>query len=329
MKPFRYVEAEDARAAITLRRPEPLGRFLAGGTTLLDLMKLEVESPDLIIDINRIALSQIEVTDRGLSVGTLATNAELAAHPLVRERYPLLSEAILSGASPQLRNMATLGGNLLQRTRCEYFRSTDQPCNKRVPASGCGAREGLHRQHAILGTSDSCFATYPGDMAVALVALDAVVQIEGPTGSRSVVLTEFHLEPGDQPSRETVLAPDELITGIVVPPLAFARGSRYLKVRDRASYELALASAAVALEIEGGRIVQARVALGGIATRPWRARKAESALQGAPASEETFARAAAAELESARPARDNAFKVELARRTLVEALRLVAEGAAQ
>jgi xanthine dehydrogenase YagS FAD-binding subunit len=318
LKPFHYFEARDAGGAVALLSPEPEGKFLAGGTTLLDLMKLGVEQPRALVDVSRLDLTEIRDLDGMLSIGALATNADVAAHPLVREMVPMLSKAILAGASPQLRNMATTAGNLLQRTRCDYFRSAEQPCNKRNPGSGCAAIEGIHRAHAIFGASEHCIATYPGDMATALIALDTMVHLEGPEGKRSLPLAGFHLEPGSTPNIEIVLKRDELILGISVP---FARKSTYVKVRDRASYEFALASAAVGLELRGDIIVDARVGLGGIATRPWRSEAAERVLRGAAATMSTFEEAANAALVGAKPLRDNAYKVELARAALIEALR--------
>lgn len=322
MKPFRYLEAHDSSGAVALLTAEPAGKFLAGGTTLLDLMKLNVEKPEALVDLNRLDLAKIRVDDDGLFIGALATNADVAADPSVREKYPLLSKAILAGASPQLRNMATTAGNLLQRTRCDYFRAVEQPCNKRDPGSGCAAMEGLHKAHAIFGTSEHCIATYPGDMAIALIALDTIVFIEGPQGQRSVSLNEFHLEPGSTPHRETVLERDEIVTGIRVAQPAYARRCAYVKVRDRASYEFALASAAVAVDFQGDVVREARIALGGIATVPWRSHAAEKALQG----NADFEAAARAALAGAHPRRDNAYKVELAQRALVEALRQATEG---
>jgi len=326
MIPFTYREAEDAGAALGLLGSEPGSKFLAGGTTLLDLMKLHVENPHTLIDINRVPSVEIRPEGDGVFVGAMVRNADMARHPMIAERYPMLTEAILSGASPQLRNMATLGGNLMQRTRCAYFREPELPCNKRQPGSGCGAREGVHRVHAILGTSDECIATNPGDMSVALAALGTQVHLESRAGQRTVALVDFHLLPGSTPERETVLGPDEIITGITIPAVPFARSSRYLKVRDRQSYEFALVSAGVALDLEGDTIREARVAMGGVGTKPWRSREAEAQLSGAPAVKSTFEKAAEAALAGARPLRDNAFKVELAKRALCEALRLVSEG---
>src|SRR5437764_4484112 len=316
MFPFAYAAASDAHAAREIARGRPDSRFLAGGTTLIDLMKLEVEHPSLVIDITPLPLTNIEeLPDGTVRVGALVRNTDMAHHELIRTRYPMLSQAILAGASPQLRNMATTGGNLMQRTRCYYFRDTSAPCNKRMPGSGCSALEGYNRIHAVLGTSDQCIATHASDMCVARAALDATVRLTGPSGERTVHFAAFHLLPGDHPEHETVLEHGELITAVDLRPLPFARRSVYVKVRDRASYAFALASAAVALELSGGVIRQARVALGGIATRPWRAHEAELLLEGREASVEMYRQAADAALAAAIPRRHNAFKIELARRT--------------
>jgi xanthine dehydrogenase YagS FAD-binding subunit len=275
----------------------------------------------VLVDINRLPLAGIEpLPDGGVRVGAMVRNSDMARHELIRLRYPVLSQAILAGASPQIRNMATTGGNLLQRTRCYYFRDTAEPCNKREPGSGCGAVEGCNRIHAVLGGSEHCIATHPSDMCVALAALDALVRIEGPTGERVVPFNDFHLLPGDHPERETVLSRGELITAVDVPPIAYASRSVYVKVRDRASYAFALASAAVALDVHDGVIADARIALGGVATRPWRARDAERTLAGRTLDAASFRTAADAALAGAVPRRHNAFKIELAKRTLVRAL---------
>ena len=329
MNPFHYHEAQTTPVALQLIDGAPAGKFLAGGTTLLDLMKLGVEHPHSLIDINRLPSTSIEEQGTGIFIGAMTRNAAMAEHPLILERYPMVSEAILLGASAQLRNMATLGGNLLQRTRCFYFREPDLPCNKRVPGSGCGARDGFHRSLAVLGTSEQCIANYPGDMAIPLVALDAVVHLESSRGTRSVPLTEFHVLPGATPERETVIEAGEIITGLTIPDIPYARTSRYLKVRDRQSYEFALASAAVALDLDGGTIREARIAMGGVGAKPWRSREAEAVLRGAAATPENFEEAGRAALAGAVPLRDNGFKVELAQRTVAEALRLVVEGAAE
>ncbi|SEU12867.1 FAD binding domain-containing protein [Stigmatella erecta] len=325
MRPIRYTTAQDVKGALQHLAAQPTDSApIGGGTNLLDLMKIHVQNPALLVDINGLPLDKIQEVEGGLRIGALVRNSDLANHPLVRERYPVLSEAVLAGASPQLRNMATTGGNLLQRTRCAYFRDLSQPCNKREPGSGCGAMEGFNRMHAILGTSPQCIAANPSDMNVALAALDASVHVTGPKGERTVAFGDFHLLPGSTPERETVLAPGELITYVSLPASRFAARSRYVKVRDRASYAFALASAAVALELDGKTIKEARVALGGVGTKPWRSPEAEKALVGQPADEVRFKAAAAAALKGARPRTHNAFKVELARRTLVRALALAA-----
>jgi xanthine dehydrogenase YagS FAD-binding subunit len=325
MQPFSYSVAEDAGDATRLVASDVTARYLAGGTTLVDLMKLDVEQPTRLIDITGLPLTDVTVTaDGGLRIGALVRNSDLAHNELARTRYPVLSQALLAGASGQLRNMATTGGNLLQRTRCLYFRDTATPCNKREPGSGCGALDGYNRMHAVLGTSEHCTATHPSDMAVALVALDTRVRIVGPSGERVIPLTELHRLPGDHPERETTLAHGELITAVDLPALPFATRSLYLKVRDRASFAFALASAAVALDVRDGLVHDARVALGGIATKPWRSLEAEEALRGQPARLESYRAAAAAALEGAVPRAHNAFKIDLAKRTLVRALARVA-----
>lgn len=309
-------------AAASPDHPPQTSRFLAGGTTLVDLMKLDVEQPHQVIDINRLALGHIEQTDDGgLKVGALVRNSDLANHPLIVQRYPMLSKALLSGASAQLRNMATTGGNLLQRTRCVYFRDTAMACNKRQPGSGCAAMTGFHRNLAILGVSDHCIASNPSDMNVALSALEAVIHVQGVHGTRAIPINQFFLLPGNTPERENALAPGELVTHVSLPaPVAHA-GSSYLKLRDRASYEFALASAGVQLSVDGGRISRARVALGGVGTRPWRSPEAETVLHQATATVDVFARAATAAVSGARPLPDNVFKVDLIQRCLVQALR--------
>ena len=319
MVPFTYASARDEEQARSMA--SSASRFLAGGTTLIDLMKLHVEQPRKVIDISRLPLSDIhELPGGSVRVGAMVRNSDMAHHDLIRSRYPVLSQAILAGASAQIRNMATTGGNLLQRTRCSYFRDSAMPCNKREPGSGCGALDGINRIHAVLGTSEHCIATHASDMCVALAALDAVVYLSGPDGGRRVRITDFHVEPGDHPERETVMQPGELIIAVDLPPLPFAVRSAYVKVRDRASYAFALASAAVALDLRDGTIRDARVALGGVATKPWRAREAERLLIGHPCSKATFRAAADAALAGAIPRRHNAFKVELAKRTIVRAL---------
>ena len=288
-------------------------------------MKLGVEQPPKLVDINRVPLVKIEETANGVRIGAMVRNSDLAYHTLIRERYPVLSEALLSGASAQLRNMATTGGNLMQRTRCTYFRDVSYPCNKRDPGSGCPAIDGVNRMHAVLGTSEKCIATHPSDMTVALVALDATILVRGKGGERRVPIEQFYVAYGDDPAKETILNPGELITAVELPPIPFAKRSKYLKVRDRASYEFALASAAVVLDLQGSTIREARVGLGGIATKPWRAHEAERALNGKPANDQTFAAAAEAALHGAKTYHYNAFKPELARRTLVRTLQMVAQ----
>ena len=321
MRPFSYVRAADPDAAARAVAADPRAKFLAGGTNLLDLMKEDVERPTQLVYVGGLDLAEIRETATGVSIGALATNTATANHPVIRRDYPLLAQAIVAGASGQLRNMATNGGNLLQRTRCEYFYDVATPCNKREPGAGCGAREGLNRMHAILGWSEACVATYPGDMANALHALDAVVRVRGPGGAeRAIPIADFHRLPGDTPQRDTTLEHGELIVAIELPRSGFARHSHYLKVRDRASYAFALVSVAAALEVDGGAVRQARVVLGSLAHTPWRSREAESALAGQPLAEASFRRAAEAALAGARPLAHNAYKVELARRAVVRAL---------
>jgi xanthine dehydrogenase YagS FAD-binding subunit len=318
MQPFEFITAADERSAIDAAAR---ARFLAGGTTLVDLMKLHVERPSALVDINRLPLTQIsELAGGAVRVGAMVRNSDMARHELIRERYPLLAEAILSGASPQLRNMATTAGNLLQRTRCFYFRDTALPCNKREPGTGCGAIDGFNRIHAVLGGSEHCIATHPSDMCVALAALDAVVVVRGRDNERAIPFAEFHLLPEEHPEREHTLNADELIVAVDIPSLPFARRSTYVKVRDRQSYAFALASAAVALDLRDGVVHDARIGLGGVATKPWRSHEAEDALKGKRADELTYRVAASAALSGAVPRRHNAFKIELARRTLVRAL---------
>ena len=328
MQTFGLVRPADAQAAIaaaaaaTTAQQGAEVRFLAGGTTLVDLMKLDVERPARVVDINRLPLDRIEPTpDGGLRIGATARNTDLAHHPTVVRDYAVLSQAILSGASAQLRNMATTAGNLLQRTRCMYFRDTAMPCNKREPGTGCPAIAGANRMLAILGTSEQCIATNPSDMCVAMAALEATVHVQGPKGTRAVPIGDFHLLPGTTPERETVLEPGDLITHVTLPPPEAGSRQRYLKLRDRASYEFALASAAVVLSIADGRVTRARVALGGVGTKPWRSPEAEAALTGQAATDATFRSAAEAALRGARPQSENGFKVELAKRCLVHALR--------
>ncbi len=318
---FQYRRATDVADAVRLIAGDPRAKLVAGGTNLIDLMKMDVEQPTRVIDITRLPLKQVESTPGGgLRIGALVRNTDLAYHPLVAQRFPVLASAVMAGASQQLRNMASTGGNLLQRTRCPYFYDTATPCNKRAPGSGCSAIGGQNRMHAILSASDACIATHPSDMCVALAALDAVVRLSGPRGERTVPVTDFHLLPGDHPDRESVIEPGELIVAVDIPPLAYATRSVYIKVRDRRSYAFALASAAVALDVHGGVVRAARIALGGVGTKPWRAADAERALVGRRPDPASFRAAADAALAGAVPRAFNGFKVELAKRTLVRAL---------
>jgi xanthine dehydrogenase YagS FAD-binding subunit len=322
MNPYTYRRARGAEDAAAAVSADPRARFLAGGTTLVDLLRLDVETPSALVDINELPLARIDaLPGGGVRIGALVRNSDLARDATIVSRYPVLAEALLSGASPQLRNMATVGGNLMQRTRCYYFRDAVSPCNKRAPGSGCAALGGYNRIHAVLGTSEKCIATHPGDMPVALMALDAVVETRrAGTGGRKIPLADFYVPYGDDPARECVLEHGELITGVELPATPWFARSTYLKVRDRASYEFALAAAAVALEVGRGQITAARVALGGVASKPWRSPEAEAALVGAQLREATFAAAAEAALHGARPQTHNGFKIELAKRTLTRAL---------
>src|ERR1700733_6858659 len=325
MENFAFAKADTVQDALTAIHSavsaQKLVRFVAGGTTLIDLMKLNVERPATVIDINSLPLDQVETTSNGgLKIGAIVRNSDLAHDPNVQKSYPVLSQALLSGASPQLRNMATTGGNLLQRTRCYYFRDTAYACNKRDPGSGCPAIDGYNRIHAILGGSEHCIATHPSDMAVAMMALEAVVHVDGIAGPREIPLNDFYLLPGNTPERENLLRPGELITYVTLPPPAQGTESHYLKRRDRQSYEFALASAAVVIRLQGRKIQRARIALGGVGTKPWRSLEAEHALEGHEANENTFRNAAMAAMRNAKPHHDNGFKIELARRTLVRAL---------
>jgi xanthine dehydrogenase YagS FAD-binding subunit len=325
MRSFEFHRAEDALAAIAAGAKSGT-RFVAGGTTLLDLMKLNVERPELVIDISRLPLDKVEpLSGGGLKIGATVRNSDLANHPIVQRDYAVLSQALLAGASGQLRNMATTGGNLLQRTRCMYFRDTAMPCNKREPGSGCSAIGGANRTLAILGTSEHCIATNPSDMNVAMAALEATIHVQGINGERSIPIADFHLLPGSTPQRETLLEPGDLITHVTLPPPMPGNRSLYLKLRDRASYEFALASAAVVINVEGGRIARARIALGGVGTKPWRSTEAEEVLAGQRVGERAFRRAADAALRDVRPQSQNGFKVELARRCLVYALKEVTQ----
>jgi xanthine dehydrogenase YagS FAD-binding subunit len=328
---FEFIRPTDAVAAIATAAQSKTAqqgadvRFMGGGTTLIDLMKLNVETPDRVVDINRLPLDKIELMpDGGLKIGATVRNSNLAYDSNVQSHYSVLSQAILQGASAQIRNMATVGGNLLQRTRCVYFRDTAMACNKREPGSGCPAITGHNRTLAILGASDHCIATNPSDMCVALAALEATVHIQGPKGTRAVAFGDFHLLPDNTPHRETVLEPGDLITHITLPPPLVGSKQLYLKLRDRASYEFALASAAVVLTIAGGNVRRARIALGGVGTKPWRSPEAEAALTGKPANEATFRGAAQAALRNAKPQSENRFKIELAKRCLSYALQTAA-----
>ena len=329
MDAFQFTLATTVDQAIRSASKSPTAqqgaqvRFVAGGTNLIDMMKLNVERPSEIVDINALALGAIQPTPAGgLQLGALARNADVAHHPIVVRDYPVLSQALLSGASPQLRNMATTAGNLLQRTRCVYFRDTAHACNKREPGTGCSAIDGHNRMLAILGTSKDCIATSPSDQNVALTALEATIQVQGPQGQRSIPIHDFYLLPGSTPNRETVLQPGDLITSVTLPPPPFGSHSVYVKLRDRAAYEFALASAAVVLRTENGRIRFARVALGGVGTKPWRSLEAERALEGRSVDSATFRTAAVEALRGAQPQSENGFKMDLSQRCLVRALTL-------
>jgi xanthine dehydrogenase YagS FAD-binding subunit len=321
VKEFAYVRAGSVGEATSAYAAHTGARYLGGGTNLVDLMKLGVETPAALIDVTRLPLDAVEeLPDGSLRVGATVRNSDLAAHPLVRDRYPALSQAVLAGASGQLRNAATTGGNLLQRTRCPYFQDLSKPCNKREPGSGCGARDGVHRDHAVLGHSAHCIATHPSDMAVALAALDGRVELDGPEGARSVPAADFHRLPGDRPEQDTVIRPGELVTGVVLPAATAGLPSAYRKARDRASYAFALASVAVVLRLDDGVIGHAGLAFGALAHRPWRARRAEEALLGAAPTRAAFEHAVDVELSAAQPLRDNAYKVPLARNLAVDVL---------
>ena len=330
MRPFEYVQPATVAEASRAVAADAGSRFIAGGTSLVDLMKLDVDRPHTLVDINHLtkrdaSLSAVtDLPNGGLRIGALVRNSDLAWTSTIKERYPVLSEALLAGASGQIRNMATVGGNLLQRTRCWYFRDTAMPCNKREPGSGCSALTGRNRVHAVLGTSDACIATHPSDMAVAMLALDATIRVRGPQGERTIPLAEFHLLPGAHPERESALRHGEMITAVDLPSLPWARRSHYRKVRDRASYAFALASAAVALDVRGGTIRDARIVMGGVGTKPWRVRAAEQSLVGHAPGTPAFRAAAELALGGAIPRSENAFKIELAKRTVVRALATVA-----
>ncbi|TQJ92025.1 xanthine dehydrogenase family protein subunit M [Streptomyces sp. SLBN-31] len=328
MKAFAYVRPSSVEEATAAFASLPGARYLGGGTNLVDLMKLGVEQPAALVDVGRLPLDAVEdLPDGSLRVGALVRNSDLAAHPAVRDRYPALSLALLGGASGQLRNAATTGGNLLQRTRCPYFQDVTKPCNKREPGSGCGARDGVHRDHAVLGHSEACIATHPSDMAVALAALDARVELYGPEGTRDVPAADFHRLPGDRPERDTEIRPGELITGVLLPGSTAGLPSLYRKARDRASYAFALASVAAVLEVADGVVARAGIAFGALAHRPWRAGAAEEALVGAAPTAAAFERAVDLELSAARPLRDNAYKVPLARSLALDVLTRLAEPA--
>lgn len=325
MQPFQFTRAQHPETAIRAGASAS-AKFVAGGTNLIDLMKLNVEIPKQLIDINQLGMNEITVLQNGnIRIGALVKNSDLAYHPAIIKQYPVLSEALLSGASPQLRNMASTAGNIMQRTRCPYFYDVAFPCNKRLPGSGCPAMDGYNRNHAVLGTSDQCIAAHPSDMCVAMVALDALIHIQGPAGTRTTPFIDFHLLPGKTPQLEHRLKPGELITAIEIPNLPYATRSHYLKVRDRASYEFALTSTAVILDISGTLIRSARVALGGVGTKPWRSLIAEKILTGRTAGTATYRQAAEAALQGAIPHEHNAFKIELAKRTMVRALITAAE----
>jgi len=333
MHTFEFTRPADPAAAINIAAQSKTAqqgadvRFLGGGTTLIDLMKLNVETPTRVLDINRLSLDAIaDTSDGGLKIGATVRNSDLANHVKVLRDYAVLSQAILSGASGQIRNMATTAGNLLQRTRCVYFRDKAMPCNKREPGTGCPAITGSNRTLAILGTSDHCIASNPSDMCVAMTALEAVIHVQGPKGSRAIPIGDFHLLPGNTPDRETVLEPGDLITDVMLPPPIVGSKQVYLKLRDRASYEFALASAAVVMTVVGGNVSYIRIALGGVGTKPWRAPEAEMALSGKSANHANFRQAAEAALRDAKPQSENRFKIELAKRCLVHALQMAANG---
>jgi len=321
MRPFKYTKANDAATAVKSVSANRNSTFLAGGTNIIDLMKEDVERPSELVDISRLNLTQIKTAKNGVTIGALAKNTDTANHPLIRQNYPLLSQAILAGASGQIRNMATNGGNLMQRTRCSYFYDVAMPCNKREPGTGCGALEGINRMHAIFGWSEKCIAVMPSDMCVALAALDATVKVQTPDGKeRSIPFTDFHRLPVDMPEKDNTLNHGELITSIEIPKNNFEANSYYLKVRDRASYAFALVSVAAALEMDGKKIKQTRIAMGGVAHKPWRATEAEKYLVGKDATDANFIEAANAEMKNAKGFEHNKFKIELGRRAIVRAL---------
>jgi xanthine dehydrogenase YagS FAD-binding subunit len=330
MNPFHYIRASDVADAIRQIAADPAAKFIAGGTNLIDLMKYDVEHPARLVDISRLPLRSVEETPAGgLRIGALVPNSDLAYHPLIAQRYPLIASAILSGASQQLRNMASTGGNLVQRTRCFYFYDAVTPCNKRQPGSGCSAISGINRINAILGTSEACIATHPSDLCVALAALEAIVNVVGPAGTRTIAFSDFHRLPGNTPQRDTNLEPNEIITAIELPPRGFGTNYSYLKIRDRLSYAFALVSVAAALELDGDTIKEARVAVGGVAHKPWRVTAAEAALRGQHADAGAFAQAADLVLQGAKGYGHNSFKIGLARRAIVRTLGQAARGTPQ
>jgi xanthine dehydrogenase YagS FAD-binding subunit len=330
MTPFHYSRASDVADAIRQITADPAAKFIAGGTNLIDLMKYDVEHPAWLVDISHLPLRSVEETSGGgLRIGALVPNSDLAYHPLIAQRYPLIASAILSGASQQLRNMASTGGNLVQRTRCFYFYDAVTPCNKRQPGSGCSAISGINRINAILGTSEACIATHPSDLCVALAALEAIVHVVGPAGARTIAFPDFHRLPGDTPQRDTNLEPNEIITAIELPPKGFGANYSYLKIRDRLSYAFALVSVAAALELDGDTIREARLALGGVAHKPWRVTAAEAALRGQRADAGAFAQAADLVLRGAKGYGHNSFKIGLARRAIVRTLSQAARGTPQ
>jgi xanthine dehydrogenase YagS FAD-binding subunit len=330
MNPFHYTRASDVADAIRRIAADPTAKFIAGGTNLIDLMKYDVEHPARLVDISHLPLRSVEETPGGgLRIGALVPNSDLAYHPLIAQHYPLIASAILSGASQQLRNMASTGGNLVQRTRCFYFYDAVTPCNKRQPGSGCSAISGINRINAILGTSEACIATHPSDLCVALAALEAIVHVVGPAGARTIAFPDFHRLPGDTPQRDTNLEPNEIITAIELPPKGFGANYSYLKIRDRLSYAFALVSVAAALELDGDTIREARLALGGVAHKPWRVTAAEAALRGQRADAGAFAQAADLVLRGAKGYGHNSFKIGLARRAIVRTLSQAARGTPQ
>jgi xanthine dehydrogenase YagS FAD-binding subunit len=330
MTPFQYTRASDVADAIRQVAADPSAKFIAGGTNLIDLMKYDVEHPARLVDISHLPLRSVEETSGGgLRIGALVPNSDLAYHPLIAQRYPLIASAILAGASQQLRNMASTGGNLVQRTRCFYFYDAVTPCNKRQPGSGCSAISGINRINAILGTSEACIATHPSDLCVALAALEAIVHVVGPGGARRIAFSDFHRLPGNTPQRDTNLEPNEIITAIELPPKGFAANYSYLKIRDRLSYAFALVSVAAALELDGDTIKEARLAMGGVAHKPWRVTAAETAMRGQRADAGAFAQAADLMLQGAKGYGHNGFKIGLARRAIVRTLSQAARGTPQ